>query len=229
MEDAGRPATVLLERAEKRRAVAGGHPRRMDRCSSRNPSRAWKTRRKYWPTRPAMSSTSISVIRYRSSSGRSSVSVIARFSARSSGDWWSFSSSDSVCLDELVESRKVAGRPVGEPTSNHHCLQVDVEPCRDQRLVAAGHHHQVVDELVVGPAPASHLFAQRPFLGFGHRLDDQHLEVGPFLGDGRCRNVRGSAGSTACSSISTCSPSPVRYDSVIKVRLIRSTARQNLS
>ena len=80
-------------------------------------------------------------------------------------------------VDELGERGQIARGLVTEPAPDHHGLEVDVEPRGDQRLVAAGHHHQLVDELVVGAAPAAHLLAQRAFLGLCHLLDDQHLEV----------------------------------------------------
>jgi len=64
-----------------------------------------------------------------------------------------------LAVDKLRERGQVAGRLVGEPAAHHHCLQVDIEPCGDQRLVAAGHHHQLVDELVIGAAPAADLVA----------------------------------------------------------------------
>ena len=80
-------------------------------------------------------------------------------------------------VDELRQRRQVPGRLVREAPPDHHRLQVDVEPRGDQRLVAAGHHHELVDEFVVGAAPLANLVAQRPFLGVGHLLDDEHLEV----------------------------------------------------
>ena len=64
-----------------------------------------------------------------------------------------------------------------EPAADHHRLQVDVEPRGDQRLVAARHHDQLVDELVVGAAPAAHLRCGAAFLRLGHRLDHEYLEV----------------------------------------------------
>ena len=64
-----------------------------------------------------------------------------------------------------------------EPATDHDGLQVDVEPRSDQGLVAAGHHNQLIDELVVGASPAADFFAQRAFLRLGHRLHDEHLEV----------------------------------------------------
>jgi hypothetical protein len=66
---------------------------------------------------------------------------------------------------------------VREAPADHHGLQIDVQPCRDERLVATGHDHQFVGELVVGAPPIADLVAQRPLLRFGHRLDDQHLEI----------------------------------------------------
>ena len=87
------------------------------------------------------------------------------------------SSSEILLSTNSRERGQVAGRLVGEPAPDHARLQVDVEPRGDQRLVAAGHDDQLVDELVVGAAPAADLVAQRALLRFGHRLDDQHLEV----------------------------------------------------
>ena len=84
-------------------------------------------------------------------------------------------------VDELRQRRQVAGRPVGEPPADHHRLKIDVQPRGDHGFVAARNHHQFVDEFVVGTPPAAHLPSQRAFLGFGHRLNDQHLEVEPFL------------------------------------------------
>jgi hypothetical protein len=80
-------------------------------------------------------------------------------------------------VDELGQRRQVTGRPVGEPAADHHRLQIHVQPRGDHGFVAAGNHHQFIDELVVGTPPAAHLPTQCAFLGFGHRLNDQDLEV----------------------------------------------------
>jgi hypothetical protein len=61
---------------------------------------------------------------------------------------------------------------------DHHRLQVDVEPRRDESLVSAGHHHKLVDEFVVRASPFADLVTQRMFLGFGHLLDNEHFEIG---------------------------------------------------
>ena len=71
------------------------------------------------------------------------------------------------------------GRLVGKASADDDRLQVDVEPCRDKRLVAAGDHDELVDEFVVGASPFAHLLAQRPFLGIGHLFDDEHFEIRP--------------------------------------------------
>ena len=67
-----------------------------------------------------------------------------------------------------------------EVLPDHHRLQVHVEPRGDQRLVTAGHHDKFVDEFVVRATPLADLVAQRTFLGVGHLLDDEHLEVRAF-------------------------------------------------
>jgi hypothetical protein len=43
---------------------------------------------------------------------------------------------------------------------------------------SAGHHHELVDEFVVGASPLADLVAQRPLLVLCHLLDDEHLEIG---------------------------------------------------
>ena len=80
-------------------------------------------------------------------------------------------------VDELRERRQVADRLVREAATDDDCLQIDVEPCGDQRLIAGRHHNELVDELVVWTTPAAHLFAQRALLRLRHRLDYQHLEI----------------------------------------------------
>ena len=80
-------------------------------------------------------------------------------------------------VDELRQRGQVPARLVGEPATDHHRLQVDVQSGGDHGLVAAGHHDQFVDELVVGAAPVADLGAQRPLLGLGHLLHDQNLEI----------------------------------------------------
>jgi hypothetical protein len=88
-------------------------------------------------------------------------------------------------VHELGQCRQVAGGLVGEPAADHDRVQIDIEACGDQCLVAAGHHHQFVDELVVGTAPAANFLAQHTFLRLGHRLHHQHLEVEVILPDVR--------------------------------------------
>ncbi|WP_254207285.1 hypothetical protein [Nocardia alni] len=82
-----------------------------------------------------------------------------------------------LVVDELREGRQIANGPVREPPPDHHRLQVDVESCGDEGLVPAGHHDQLVHELVVRTPPLADLVAQRPFLVLAHMLDDQHLEI----------------------------------------------------
>ena len=81
-------------------------------------------------------------------------------------------------VDELRQRRQIPGRLVRKAPPDYHRLQVHVEPCRDERLVAAGHHHEFVDEFVVRASPFADLVAQCPFLGFGHLFDYEHFEVG---------------------------------------------------
>ena len=81
-------------------------------------------------------------------------------------------------IDELRQSRQVPGGLVRKTSPDHDRLQVDIQPRRDERLVAAGHHHELVDEFVVGAPPFADFVAQRPFLVFGHLFDDEHLEIG---------------------------------------------------
>ena len=80
-------------------------------------------------------------------------------------------------VDEFRQRRQVAGRLVGEPAADDDGLQIDVEPGRDERLVAGCDNNELVDELVVGATPAADLLAQCALLSLGHRLDDQHFEV----------------------------------------------------
>ena len=68
---------------------------------------------------------------------------------------------------------------VGEPTADHACLQPEVQPRGHDRLVEAGHHDDLVDELVVRAPPPPQLFPQRALLLPGQVLDDENLEVRP--------------------------------------------------
>ena len=85
----------------------------------------------------------------------------------------------SVDPDELCEQGRVVAGVVGEPALDHARLQVEVDPRGDDRVLEAGHHDDLVDELVVRPAPPPQFFAQRALLLLGHVLDDEHLEVRP--------------------------------------------------
>ena len=68
-------------------------------------------------------------------------------------------------------------RPVGEPAADHARLQPEVQPCGQERVLEAGHHDDLVDELVIRAPPPPQLFAQRAFLLPDQVLDDENLEV----------------------------------------------------
>ena len=69
--------------------------------------------------------------------------------------------------------------PVSEPAADHARLQPEVQPRGHHRLVEAGHHDDLIDELVIRPTPAPQLFPQRVLLLLGQVLDDENLEIGP--------------------------------------------------
>ena len=80
-------------------------------------------------------------------------------------------------VDELVEPAQVVGRRVPEPAPDDTGLEGRVHPHRDDGLLAAADHDDVVDELIVRPAPAADVLTQRPLLVGRHPLDHQHLEI----------------------------------------------------
>ena len=85
----------------------------------------------------------------------------------------------SVDARELCEQGRVVAGPVGEPAADHARLQPEVQPRGHNRLVEAGHHDDLVDELVIRAAPPPQLFPQRVLLLLGQVLDDENLEIRP--------------------------------------------------
>ena len=80
-------------------------------------------------------------------------------------------------VDEVRQCRQVPRGVRTEPASDHHRLDVHVEPRGDQRLHRVGHDHDLVDEFVVGAPPAVHLPAQHPLLRLRQVLDREDFEV----------------------------------------------------
>ncbi len=85
--------------------------------------------------------------------------------------------SRSAAVHELRERGRVVPGPVGEPAADHARLQPEVQPCGQERVLEAGYHDDLVDELVIRATPPPQLFAQRAFLLPGQVLDDENLEV----------------------------------------------------
>lgn len=84
-----------------------------------------------------------------------------------------------VGVAEVLQGRQVPSRAMRESPGDRARLHVGVEPGRDHRFVTAADHHDLVDERVVGSAPAANLVGKCVFLGLVHRRYDQQLEIRP--------------------------------------------------
>ena len=85
----------------------------------------------------------------------------------------------SAAVRELGDRGRVVAGPVGEPAADHARLQPEVQPRSHERVVEAGHHDDLVDELVIRATPPPQLFPQRALLLVGQVLDDEDLEIRP--------------------------------------------------
>ena len=152
-------------------------PSRMDRCSSSDPSRAWKMRRKWWLSRGQILDRDLGhqvQVEFGPDLGQRSGECLSAIIRR-----MLHQVVRSVDADELCEQGRVVARMVGEPAADHARLQPEVQPRGHHRLVETGHHDDLVDELVVRAAPSPQLFPQRALLLLGQVLDDENLEIGP--------------------------------------------------
>ena len=89
-------------------------------------------------------------------------------------------------VDEVLQGGQIPAGMVRESAFDHTGLDVEVDSSGDDCVLVTRHHDHLVDEFVVGSAPCAELLAQGTFLGLGHVLDDQHLEVRPRVGLDRC-------------------------------------------
>ncbi len=157
-------------------------PSRMDRCSSRDPSRVWKMRRKWWLSAGQVLDRDLRhqvQVELRSDPGQGPGQDLGAFVRPV---FHQVVGSEQA--HELADRGGVMAGPVSESGADHAGLQLEVQPGGHHRVVEARHHDYFVGELVVRSAPAAEFLAQRALLLLGHVLDDQHLEVGP-VGPGR--------------------------------------------
>ena len=80
---------------------------------------------------------------------------------------------------ERRQRRRVMTGPVRDAAADYAGLQPVVDPRAHDRVLEAGHHDDVVDELVVRAAPAPQFVPQRALLRLAQVLHHQDLEVGP--------------------------------------------------
>src|SRR6201996_3050481 len=85
----------------------------------------------------------------------------------------------AAVLDEMSELGVIVPGPEREASTDDAGLKVEVEEHRDQGVVVAGGHDDLVNELVVRAAQAAQLPPQHLLPLRAHLLDDQDLEVGP--------------------------------------------------
>ena len=83
----------------------------------------------------------------------------------------------NMAVDEVRQTGQIVGSSRGEAAADHAGLQVRVQARGDDGFLAAAHDDQLIDELIVWPAPAADFLAQGVLLRRGQRLDDEHLEV----------------------------------------------------
>jgi len=93
-------------------------------------------------------------------------------------------------VEKAVQHAQVVPGLVREPVPDHHRLHVEVHQRRDHRVFEAGHHDEVVAELVLRTTQPPQLLPQFRLLAGLDLPHDQHLEVRP----------RGRAGRSTCSS-----------------------------
>ena len=152
-------------------------PSRMDRCSSSEPSRAWKMRRKWWLSAGQVLDGDLRhqvQVEFRPDPGQRPGEYLGAVVRR-----MLHQVVRSVDAHELCEQGRVVAGPVGEPAADHARLQPEVQPRGHDRVVETGHHDDLVDERVVRAAPPPQLLAQRALLLLGQVLDDENLEVRP--------------------------------------------------
>ena len=163
-----------LKNGERYRAAT---PSRMDRCSSSDPSRAWKMRRKWWLSAGQVLDGDLRhqvQVEFGPDLGQRPGEFLGAVIRRVLHQVVS-----SVEADELCEQRRVVAGMVGEPAADHARLQPEVQPRGHHRLVETGHDDDLVDELVIRATPPPQLFPQRVLLLLGQVLDDENLEIGP--------------------------------------------------
>ena len=149
----------------------------MDRCSSSEPSRAWKMRRKWWLQAGQILDGDLRhqvQVEFGPDLGQRPGEDLSAVIRRMLHQVVS-----SVDARERCEQGRVVAGPVGEPAADHARLQPEVQPRGHNRLVETGHHDDLVDELVVRSPPPPQLFPQRALLLLGQVLDDENLEVRP--------------------------------------------------
>jgi len=86
--------------------------------------------------------------------------------------------SRTAAVYEPGERSRVVAGSVGEPATGYARLQSEVQPGGHERVVEAGHHHDLIHERVIRAAPSPQFLPQRALLFVGHILDDENLEVG---------------------------------------------------
>ncbi len=152
-------------------------PSSRDRCSSSDPSLAWKMRRKWWLSAGQVLDGDLRhqvQVKLGPDLGQrpgQHLGTVIRAALHQVVS--------SVHAGQLREQGRILPGPVREPAPDHARLQPEVQPGGHHRLVETGHHDDLVDEPVVRAPPPPQLFPQRALLLLGQVLDDEHLEVGP--------------------------------------------------
>ena len=80
-----------------------------------------------------------------------------------------------------LQHRDLVHAAIGEAEADDDGLDVEVGEDGDQRVLDALQHEQFIDERVVGASRLAHAQLERGLLQRPHRVDHQHLEIGPAM------------------------------------------------